>query len=186
MTDTNKLKLSRRNTKGKLTRTLLMIHSLLDNDTDDLETLKGYVTRAEEQFHRVEERHAELIDSIEAESQFDEEEKWMTECEKEFVQVLIQARRLINRLSLHSSSNTDSTSTPSTHTASPGPSEPVSPGTSVPMSSQAPPTPSRALRQSTSAPSPKMAPMKFPTFSGGFEGLQSVQAAISPLCRRFD
>eukprot|EP00057_Strongylocentrotus_purpuratus_P005403 XP_003730892.1 PREDICTED: uncharacterized protein LOC100888831 [Strongylocentrotus purpuratus] len=166
MTDTNKLKLSRRNTKGKLTRTLLMIHSLLDNDTDDLETLKGYVTRAEEQFHRVEERHAELIDSIEAESQFDEEEKWMTECEKEFVQVLIQARRLINRLSLHSSSNTDSTSTPSTHTASPGPSEPVSPGTSVPMSSQAPPTPSRALSQSTSAPSPKMAPMKFPTFSG--------------------
>ena len=82
MTDTAKLKRSRRNTKGKLTRTLVTINGLLHDDAGDLETLMEYATKAE-QFRRVGEKHAELVDSVNVDSQYEEEEKWMTECEKE-------------------------------------------------------------------------------------------------------
>ena len=95
MADASKLKLGRRNNKGQLTRTLSMIESLIKEDVD-LEVLKKYIIKAEEQFGRIELRHSELMDVIEDQVEFETEEKWMSECETDFMQKLILAKREIH------------------------------------------------------------------------------------------
>lgn len=99
MADVNKLKLARRNNKGQLTRTLTTIDSLLQGETCDSEMLRKYAEKAEKQFAIIEEKHAQLIEITEGETEFENEEKWMAECEQDFVQVLLRVRRVVDRQS---------------------------------------------------------------------------------------
>lgn len=88
----NKVKLSRRNTKGQLTRTLGVIKDLIHGD--DPEIVKEYMARAQQQFAKVEEKHGELMEMIQDEQEFENEARWMSDCEEEYVRVLLNAKSL--------------------------------------------------------------------------------------------
>ncbi|KAJ8032361.1 hypothetical protein HOLleu_25872 [Holothuria leucospilota] len=140
MADVNKLKLARRNNKGQLTRTLTTIDSLLQGETCDSEMLQKYAEKAEKQFAIIEEKHAQLIEITEGETEFENEEKWMAECEQDFVQVLLRVRRVVDRQSPldNCTSNASVPTTPQSNPTSTVPTQPVSTGTS--QSSQSDPT----------------------------------------------
>ncbi|XP_063962448.1 uncharacterized protein LOC135155912 [Lytechinus pictus] len=151
MADVNKLKLSRRNIKGQLTRTLSTIDSLTTDAVGDLDMLKKYITKAEQQFEKVEEKHSALMDIIEDQREYEVEEKWMGECENEYVQVLIRGRRVVDRQSQSPLDNQQFL--------------PSSPTIPHPRSSPASYAPSPMPHTATSA-APRMARMRFPTFNG--------------------
>ncbi|XP_071950886.1 uncharacterized protein [Antedon mediterranea] len=158
MADLNKLKLTRRNSKGQLTRTLSMIESLLKENCEP-DVLKTYIIKAEEQFRKVELKHSELIDVIEDQGEFETEEKWMSECEMDFLQKLVCAKREITLR--HSQSTVDVPfSTPTTPLQTSASTQPAGTVASPPAFSS--PTPRPAMARST----PTMAKMKYPTFNG--------------------
>ena len=173
MTEINKLKLSRRNAKGQLTRTLAMMDNLIGNGDEDVQILQKYITKAEEQFDRIEQKHGELIDLVEDQSQFEEEEKWMTECEKGFIQVLVRAKRVVDQGIQFSGNNQQqlpsASSSPLHSRVSQVPTQPVSTGTSQfrpPFTPTHQQDPSSGASTASSNTAPRMARMKFPTFSG--------------------
>ncbi|XP_063971215.1 uncharacterized protein LOC135157940 [Lytechinus pictus] len=150
MADTKALKVSRRNLKGQLTRTLTAIVNL-SNDSADTSLLKQYIDKAEEQFARVEETHAELVQVIENDVEFEAEETWMVNCEADFVQKINDGRKILSKQlspsSINQASNQQSTTPPS----SPAPT---------------------SRNQSAGACAPRMARLKFPTFNGDIREYQ--------------
>ncbi|KAJ8029189.1 hypothetical protein HOLleu_28525 [Holothuria leucospilota] len=102
--------------------------------------LRKYAEKAEKQFAIIEEKHAQLIEITEGEAEFENEEKWMAECEQDFVQVLLRVRRVVDRQSpLDNCTSTASVpTTPQSNPTSTVPTQPVITGTS--QSSQSDPT----------------------------------------------
>ena len=132
---------------GQLTRTLMTMDRLAKDDACDLEMLRKYITKAEQQFGKIEEKHSELIDAIEEQAEFEIEEEWMAECETEFVQVLLCTRRVIDCQSQSPLANQPFLlSLPTTPQPSPSSTvpnvQPVSTGTLPWVSSPAPLVPS--------------------------------------------
>ena len=111
-----------------------MMDNLIGNGDEDVQILQKYITKAEEQFDRIEQKHGELIDLVEDQSQFEEEEKWMTECEKGFIQVLVRAKRVVDQGIQFSGNNQQqlpsASSSPLHSRVSQVPTQPVSTGTS--------------------------------------------------------
>ena len=183
----NRLKLLRRNTKGQLTRTLNVIIKLLSGE--DVDIVKEYATKAESNFRKLEEKHEEYMETIQDETTFEEEENWMAECEKEYVQVMLSTKKFISETEAAqspqqqadqqsasqatSSSQGNQQSIPQASSSLQGDQQSTSQAeqqstqqsTSQASSSQAEQqSTSQASRQSTATP--RMARMKFPTFSG--------------------
>ncbi|XP_038063017.1 uncharacterized protein LOC119733704 [Patiria miniata] len=132
MADVNKLKLTRRNTKGQLTRTLTTINDLVKEEVIDLELVKKFITKAERQFEKLEEKHSELMEVIEEQMEFEDGEKWMGDCESQFVQIILHARQVVNDQSQSSVTDKPCPPLPTTSQPSPtctAPTQPVSTGT---------------------------------------------------------
>ena len=161
--DIKKLKLARRNLKGQLTRTLSMIESL-SKDNTDVNMLKQYVSKAEEQFSKIEEKQADLTLLVEDDQEFEAEEAWMTSCEEVFIQKLVQAKSVVNRVSQPTSRDGDTPAFPSLHQQTPP--RQATPTPTSPSHSQ-----SSHSQQSPSC-APRMARMKFPTFNGDIKDYQ--------------
>lgn len=83
MVDVSKLRISGRNMKGHLSRTLTTLESLVQRETTDRDMIRSYLTKAEEQFSEVEKRHSEVIEVVK-DNDFDAEEVWMAECEAKY------------------------------------------------------------------------------------------------------
>ncbi|XP_071509981.1 uncharacterized protein [Diadema antillarum] len=179
MADVEKLKLIRRNTKGGLTRTLNSIDRLLKDTFGEVDTLKGYIAKAESQFKQVESKHAELVENITDEATFEEEETWMGECESRFVETIVRARKSIGSASCGEppTSQPVTPSTPPTSTPSvvQDPAPPAEAASWQPRSTSpepiAPLTPSSPMHRHSSC-TPKMQKMKFPTFNGDIKDYQ--------------
>ena len=179
MAEINKLKVIRRNTKGGLTRTLNTIERLLTDNSGDAETLKGYISKAEDQFKQVESKHTELVANVTDEAAYEEEEKWMGECEQGFVDTIVRARKLIGSMNqgVPTTSQPVIPSTPLSSTTSATQetvqhvetvSTPPRPTSPVEMSHDIQPS----LSRSHSSGTPKMQKMKFPTFNGDIKEYQ--------------
>ena len=179
MADLNQLKVIRRNTKGGLTRTLTSIERLLTDNAGDAETLKGYISKAEDQFKQVESKHTELVANVTDDAAYEEEEKWMGECEQRFVGTIVRARKFLGSLN-HGEPTTSQPVTPST---------PMSSATSATHDTvqqagtvSPPPQPTSPREMSYnvlhnpdhghSSGTPKMQKMKFPTFNGDIKEYQ--------------
>lgn len=180
MTDITKdLKLSRRNLKGHLTRTLTTLESLIKDDTGDVSMLQKYISKAEEQYENVEKKHAELTQVIEDDAEFETEEKWMSDCDSHFVQALVKARRAVERCTQSTAADSHGLSTPSTPMTPQQQSPTVPPGPpQSPPSSLSPASPLLAPRPSASC-TPKMARMKYPTFNGNIRDYERFKALFN-------
>ena len=173
------LKLSRRNLKGQLTRTLTTLDNLMKDDTRDVSMLQKYISKAEEQFEGIEKKHDELTQVIEDEAEFETEENWMSDCESQFIQTLVQARRAIDcctqstATDMHGASMPSTPTTPQQHSATAAPDPQQSP-----PSNASPATPLFTSRPSTSC-MPKMARMRYPTFNGNIRDYERFKALFN-------
>ena len=173
MTELNKLIVSRRNLKGALTRTLASIEKLMTTDAVDKQMVQSYVKKAEEQFHKVEAKHDELVEIITDEATYVQEEQWMADCEQTFLNTMVQARKITESDTLFKPSVP-----PPMTTSSPTPPILPDPEGAAPLPSNSSfstqPVYQQASPVVTPAPSstshaPKMTRMKFPTFNGAIE-----------------
>lgn len=164
MADVSKLKLVRRNNKGQFMRTLTIVDSLLKGETLDLEMLQKYAEKAETQFAGIEEKHAQLIEIIEGETEFENEEKWMAECELDFGQVLLRVRRVVDRQS-PLDNYTSTASPPTTPQSNPTTTVPTQSVSTLGTSPNTTPIVQQPTSQPTLSSAPKMERMKFPKFS---------------------
>ncbi|KAJ8033444.1 hypothetical protein HOLleu_23686 [Holothuria leucospilota] len=83
MEEINKQKVTRRNRKGVLTRTTNKLSELLKGA--DYEAIQETLEKANGLYERVEEAHADLVNLIEKDEEFEVEEKWMLDCQKTFI-----------------------------------------------------------------------------------------------------
>lgn len=83
MEEINKQKVTRRNRKGVLTRTIKELSELLKGE--DYEAIQGTLEKANGLYERVEEARADLVNSVEKDEEFELEEKWMLDCQKAFI-----------------------------------------------------------------------------------------------------
>lgn len=192
MAELSQLKISRRNLKGGLTRILTSIDRLVNADPPDTQVLQSYVTKAKEQFQKVELKHDELVSSIEDEEAYGQEEQWMTDCEEAYLASLLSAGRCLETYNAAESRASRTPSPSSRRPTLPDAEQEASQSTvlvstepgnhDVPQTASTPThsaarqeTPISTAHQSSAylPPSgthaPKMTRMKFPTFSGAIE-----------------
>ncbi|XP_072019604.1 uncharacterized protein [Amphiura filiformis] len=109
--------------------------------------------RAEHQFMKVEEKHGELMEVVEDQHEFEEEESWMSDCEMEYVQAMLHAKKYVAQTQSPAILPVVNQQAES----QPRPSDVGLPATSQSTA----PTP-HAYSSST----PRMTRMQFPTFNG--------------------
>ncbi|XP_071948817.1 uncharacterized protein [Antedon mediterranea] len=80
----DKLKVTRRNRKGTLTRALGGLRQLVDSQPSEQELQEGLL-RVKRTFETIEQSHAELVELINDDDEFQKEEDWMIRCQKEYM-----------------------------------------------------------------------------------------------------
>ncbi|XP_071944673.1 uncharacterized protein [Antedon mediterranea] len=92
------LKINRRNAKGNLTRQGNALRRMLALENPDLEEIKRKADLLEDLFAVVELKHNELVEHVEGEEDYNTEEKWMQDCQDQFLIEKEQTRNSIRSL----------------------------------------------------------------------------------------
>ena len=87
-------KILRRNAKGNLTRRSNTLINVIDAERSKEEIIES-LERAESAYSEVTERHDEFTKLIEDDEEFDEEEQWMDDCRRNFLEVKMRAKDCI-------------------------------------------------------------------------------------------
>ncbi|XP_071944914.1 uncharacterized protein [Antedon mediterranea] len=93
------IKILRRNRKGQLTRITNTINVLCQKEEleRDIELIQNLLKKANEVFETVERAHEQIVEMInlEDEEQFEEAEKWMQDCQRNFLEVIHETKRVL-------------------------------------------------------------------------------------------
>ena len=74
------LKITRRNRKGALTRAMRELNALLKINASKSD-IERAMSKARKKFEAVEDSHTELVQIIQSDDQYEEEQKWMNDCQ---------------------------------------------------------------------------------------------------------
>ena len=91
-------KQTKRNMKSQLTRTLNTCTKLIEREEKDGEIIRNQLRKAEELFSNLEENYEKAVAEIKDDVAFQAEEKWMTEVEEKYWQVIPKVKVELQRI----------------------------------------------------------------------------------------